>query len=63
VLTPAARRMLDELRERRRAALAGVLARMTPAGRQELVRALGAFDAAVESAAAGDAAAEDLRTA
>jgi DNA-binding MarR family transcriptional regulator len=63
VLTPAAGRMLDELRERRRAALAGVLARMTPAGRQELVRALGAFDAAVESAAGADAAAEDLRTA
>jgi DNA-binding MarR family transcriptional regulator len=66
VLTPAARRMLDELRERRRTALAEVLARMTPAGRQELVRALAAFDAAFEVGAAeqADAAAgEDLRTA
>jgi DNA-binding MarR family transcriptional regulator len=66
VLTPAARRMLDELRERRRTALAEVLARMTAAGRQELVRALAAFDAAVEVEVGeqeDDAAGEDLRTA
>jgi DNA-binding MarR family transcriptional regulator len=64
VLTPAARRMLDELRERRRTALAEVLARMTAAGRQELVRALAAFDAAVEvGEQEDDAAGEDLRTA
>jgi DNA-binding MarR family transcriptional regulator len=64
VLTSAARRMLDELRERRRDALAEVLGRMTPAGRQELVRALAAFDAAVEAGAGqDDAASEDLRSA
>src|SRR5689334_7025272 len=64
VLTSAARRLLDELRERRRGALAEVLGRMTPAGRQELVRALAAFDAAVESGTVqDDAACEDLRSA
>jgi DNA-binding MarR family transcriptional regulator len=46
LLTPAARRLLDDLRDRRRHALAEVLARMTPAGRGELVRALAAFGAA-----------------
>jgi DNA-binding MarR family transcriptional regulator len=46
VLTPAAHRLLDELRERRRAALAEVLERMSPVGRHELVRALAAFDEA-----------------
>lgn len=46
VHTAAARKLLAELRERRCAALAAVLERMTPAGRQELVRALAAFDAA-----------------
>jgi DNA-binding MarR family transcriptional regulator len=66
MLTPAARRLLEELRERRRSALAGVLARMSPAGRQELVRSLSAFDAAFEAGAAeaeNDAAGGDLRTA
>jgi DNA-binding MarR family transcriptional regulator len=60
LLTPAARRMLDELRDRRRAALAGVLERMTPAGRQDLVRALTAFDAA---ASVDGTEGADLRTA
>ena len=50
MLTPSARRLLDHLRERRRAALATVLERMTPANRQGLVDALQAF-----AAAAGDA--------
>jgi DNA-binding MarR family transcriptional regulator len=59
-LTPAARRMLDELRDRRRTALAEVLERMAPAARQELVHALDAFDAAVVD---GDVNSEDLRTA
>jgi DNA-binding MarR family transcriptional regulator len=64
VLTPAARRLLDELRERRRGALAEVLGRMTPAGRQELVRALAAFDAAVQAGAGqDDTASEGLRSA
>jgi DNA-binding MarR family transcriptional regulator len=46
LLTQAARRLLGEWRERRRAALAEVLERMTPAARQSLVGALEAFDAA-----------------
>ena len=45
---------LDELRERRRAALADVLDRMSPARRQDLVRALAAFEAAADPAAEGD---------
>jgi DNA-binding MarR family transcriptional regulator len=50
VLTPAAKKLLEELRERRRAALAGVLEKMSPAGRQDLVRALSSFDAVARSA-------------
>lgn len=46
LLTTAAHQLLEELRERRRAALAEVLERMSPTGRLELVRALDAFDAA-----------------
>ena len=46
LLTPAARRLLDDLRDRRREALGQVLERMTSAGRQELVKGLAAFDAA-----------------
>jgi DNA-binding MarR family transcriptional regulator len=59
LLTPAARRVLEELRDRRRRALAEVLERMAPAGRHDLVRALAAFDAAATERD-GDA---DLRTA
>src|SRR5689334_5777115 len=44
--TPAARKLLEELRDRRRAALAEILERMPPARRADLVRALSAFDAA-----------------
>jgi DNA-binding MarR family transcriptional regulator len=62
-LTPAARRMLDELRERRRTALAEVLERMAPAARQDLVRALAAFDAAAGAAAVVGENSEGLRTA
>jgi DNA-binding MarR family transcriptional regulator len=54
LLTPAARRVLDDLRERRRAALAEVLERMTPGGRQDLVRAMAAFDAAATGSADDD---------
>jgi DNA-binding MarR family transcriptional regulator len=50
LLTAAARRLLDELRERRRQALAEVLERMTPATRQSLVGALQAFHAAAARA-------------
>jgi DNA-binding MarR family transcriptional regulator len=63
LLTPAARRLLDELRDRRRIALATVLERMTPAARQELVHALTAFDAAAGSLAAGRADGAALRSA
>ena len=63
LLTPAARRLLEELRDRRRAALAAVLDRMTAAGRQDLVHAMAAFDAAAGSLAAATADGEDLRTA
>jgi DNA-binding MarR family transcriptional regulator len=43
LLTSSARRLLDDLRERRRQALGEVLDRMTPAHRQDLVQALRAF--------------------
>ena len=46
LLTAAATKLLEELRERRRAALAGVLERMSPANRNDLVRAMAAFAAA-----------------
>lgn len=59
--TAAARRLLDELRERRRAALAEVLERMPPARRTELVRALVSFEAAAD--ATPEAAQDSLRTA
>jgi DNA-binding MarR family transcriptional regulator len=59
LLTPAARRLLDDLRDRRRDALGQVLERMTSAGRQELAKGLAAFDAAA-TLAEDDA---DLRTA
>ncbi|GGQ54758.1 MarR family transcriptional regulator [Couchioplanes azureus] len=54
VPTPAAHRLLDELRERRRTALGEVLERMSPARRSELVRALAAFDVAATVDANGD---------
>jgi DNA-binding MarR family transcriptional regulator len=60
VLTSAARRLLDDLRERRRRALGDVLERMAPGARQELVRALTAFDAAARRDEGGAA---DLRSA
>ncbi|HET6533658.1 MAG TPA: MarR family transcriptional regulator [Actinoplanes sp.] len=64
LLTPAARRMLDDLRDRRRRALGEVLERMTPAGRHDLVRALAAFDAAAGRRDGHDGADDaDLRTA
>lgn len=63
VLTPAARQVLDDLRERRRLALAEVLERMAPASRHDLVRALTAFAAASRRYDAGEAGGADLRTA
>lgn len=59
LLTTPARRLLDDLRARRTDALATVLERMTPAAREELVRALRAFQAATGE----DEAADGLRTA
>ena len=61
LLTAASRRLLEQLRERRRDALAEVLGRMPAPARQELVRALEAF-----AEAAGDdrtGAGDGLRTA
>ena len=61
ILTAAARRLLEELRERRRDALGEVIDRMPAAARQELVRSLRAF---AEAADPGDGAADGgLRTA
>jgi DNA-binding MarR family transcriptional regulator len=61
VPTPAARRLLEELRERRRSAIAEVMERMSPARRADLVRALAAFDDAATAVSAGDS--DSLRTA
>ena len=60
MLTPSARRLLDQIRERRRAALAEVLDRMPSAAREELLRSLKSFAEAAEPSASG---ASDLRTA
>jgi DNA-binding MarR family transcriptional regulator len=62
VATPAARRLLDQLRDRRRTALAEVLERMPDGARQDLVRALEAFAQAADLDGGG-ADDEDLRTA
>lgn len=59
--TPAALRLLDELRERRQAALAVVLERMSPGRRADLVRALEAFETA--AGADGNDGADGLRSA
>jgi DNA-binding MarR family transcriptional regulator len=58
-LTPAAERLLDDLRERRRTALAEVLDRMAPAERLDLVRALSAFHDAARAADGGARVAQD----
>ena len=58
LLTASARKLLDELRERRRQALAEVLERMPAGDRQELVHALRSF-----SDARGEAEDKALRTA
>jgi DNA-binding MarR family transcriptional regulator len=44
-LTPAGRKLLDELRADRRTTLDEVLSRMSPAGRQALLRGLQEFEA------------------
>ena len=49
-LTPAGHGMLSDLRSDRRRRLAAVLERMTPAGRQALLRGLAEFDAIVNEA-------------
>ncbi|MEU4241152.1 MarR family winged helix-turn-helix transcriptional regulator [Actinoplanes sp. NPDC026619] len=59
LVTPTARRLLDELRARRRAALAEVLERMPDTARLELVRSLEAFAKATDR----DGADGGLRTA
>ena len=60
VLTTSARRLLDDLRERRQEALTMVLDRMAPAARQGLVDALQAFATAADGK---DEAKGGLRTA
>ncbi|MBB2942791.1 DNA-binding MarR family transcriptional regulator [Actinoplanes lutulentus] len=60
LLTPAARRLLTDLQERRRAALGEVLDRMPAAARQDLLRSLQAFEAAAAPQAESDG---NLRTA
>jgi DNA-binding MarR family transcriptional regulator len=62
LLTPTARRLLDEVREARRAALAEVLARMGPSARRDLVRGLVAFGAAALEATTSDGAAGPTST-
>jgi DNA-binding MarR family transcriptional regulator len=62
MLTPAARKLLEQLRERRRLALGEVLDRMPGTARQELVRALQSFADAAEPGEEG-AAGGGLRTA
>ncbi|GIE33081.1 MarR family transcriptional regulator [Actinoplanes italicus] len=57
LLTSASRRLLADLRESRRAALAAVLDRMPPAAQQDLLKALQAF----ESAAAPEEPGEQAR--
>ena len=61
--TPAARRLLDDLRERRRSALAAVLGKMSPGSRQDLVRALNAFDMAATLQDDGGETSADMRSA
>jgi DNA-binding MarR family transcriptional regulator len=58
LLTPSALRLLDGLQAARRDAVAAVLERMAPAARDDLVRALRAFQAAT-----GEGEASGLRTA
>lgn len=53
LLTQSARRLLEELHERRRGAVAEVLGRMSPAAREEMVRGLRAFEAAAGEGADG----------
>ncbi|MFF5294543.1 MarR family winged helix-turn-helix transcriptional regulator [Paractinoplanes globisporus] len=60
MLTSSARRLLDQIRERRRLALAQVLDRMPAAHRDELLRALTSF---AEAAEPGEHGALGLRTA
>jgi DNA-binding MarR family transcriptional regulator len=49
LLTPASRRLLADLRERRRAALAEVLERIPAGEQQNLLRALQSFEAAART--------------
>jgi DNA-binding MarR family transcriptional regulator len=62
-LTSTAQRLLEDLRERRRDALAEVLGRMAPSARHDLVRALAAFDAAADGSPAAAQEDTELRSA
>jgi DNA-binding MarR family transcriptional regulator len=65
LLTASARRLLDELRDRRQEALREVLDQMSPADQQNLVRALQSFAAVASAGEQRDAEekGDDLRTA
>ncbi|XVU23428.1 MarR family winged helix-turn-helix transcriptional regulator [Actinoplanes sp. CA-054009] len=62
MITPSARRLLDQLRESRRTALGEVLGKMDAAAQQDLVRALEAFAEAAHRAPAEEVD-QDRRTA
>jgi len=63
MITPAARRLLDQLHERRRQALAQVIDRMTPGDQKDLVRVLQAFADATAHENEDDGQNDALRTA
>ncbi|MFF5079030.1 MarR family winged helix-turn-helix transcriptional regulator [Actinoplanes sp. NPDC000266] len=62
MITPSARRLLDQLRESRRTALGEVLGKMDAGAQQDLVRALEAFSEAARRGT-GEGADRDRRTA
>ena len=55
-LTPSSRQLLEDLRRTRRAMLAAVLERMTPAGRAALLRGLTEFAAVADTSHRSDTA-------
>lgn len=61
-LTPEGRRFMEELRRDRRERLAGVLGRMSGAGRQALLRGLTEFEVAEQAARRASLAREKSRT-
>jgi DNA-binding MarR family transcriptional regulator len=62
-LTPSSRQLLAGLRQTRRAMLAAVLERMSPAGRTALIRGLTEFSAVANESAADEGRSDSARTA